>query len=98
MCGIAGIALTPTATLPDLRGCKPLSTCCLPQGLLFASELRGWMASGLVSRAIDPVSVAGYLALGSVPSPRSIYRAAQMLEPAHTLGVCDGVADIPRRY
>lgn len=45
----------------------------------FASELRAILASGFVSRRLDPVALAGYLEMGSVPEPRSAIEGVRML-------------------
>jgi asparagine synthase (glutamine-hydrolysing) len=49
--------------------------------LLFASELRALLASGLVERRLSPVGVASYLWNGFVPGPGTIARDVELLEP-----------------
>lgn len=72
----------------DPLGIKPLYYAQTDVGLIFASELQALRAGGLVPVEIDPVSVVAYLELGAVPTPRTIYRHIQALEPA-TLFRCD---------
>ncbi len=72
----------------DSFGIKPLYYAQLPNGGLgFASELNALLASGLVPREIDPLSVSEYLAWFSVPAPRTIYRGITNLPPGHWLKV-----------
>ena len=72
----------------DSFGIKPLYYAQLPDGgLAFASELNALLASGHVSREIDPLSVSEYLAWFSVPAPRTIYRGIANLPPGHWLKV-----------
>jgi asparagine synthase (glutamine-hydrolysing) len=54
---------------------------------VFASELNGLLASGLVTREIDPVAVGDYLAWFAVPAPRTIYRGVVNLPPGHFVKV-----------
>ena len=72
----------------DQLGIKPLYYAYTEIGLVFGSELRALRASGLVSNEIDPTSVVAYLELGSIPTPRTIYRNIHALEPG-TLLRCD---------
>lgn len=65
----------------DQLGVKPLYYAQLPSALVFASELKGLLASGLCPRDIDPTSVVAYLLMGSVPAPRTIYHDVCALEP-----------------
>ncbi|MDR2187950.1 MAG: amidotransferase 1, exosortase A system-associated [Azonexus sp.] len=70
----------------DRLGVKPLFYALLDDGLLlFGSELKSLLAHGGLKRDIDPGAVEEYFALGYVAEPRSIFRQAQKLPPAHTL-------------
>ncbi len=70
----------------DRLGVKPLFYALLLDGtLLFGSELKSLLAHGGLAREIDPLSVEEYFALGYVAEPRSIFRQAKKLPPAHTL-------------
>jgi asparagine synthase (glutamine-hydrolysing) len=53
--------------------------------LLFASELKALRASGLIGAEIDPAALTGYLMLGAVPNPLTIYQGVKALPPASTL-------------
>ena len=54
---------------------------------LFASEVRALLASGLVPRVLDPISVNSYLSFGAVQEPRTIVRDVRSLPPAHFMRV-----------
>ena len=71
----------------DHMGVKPLYYAQSRAAFLFASELKALLASGLVSREIDPSGLVGYLLLGSVPNPLTIYQGARALPPATQLKV-----------
>src|SRR5690606_2869172 len=75
----------------DRLGVKPLHYALLPDGqLLFGSELKSLLAHGGLARDIDPCAVEEYFALGYVAEPRSIFKMAQKLPPAHTLCIRRG--------
>ncbi len=64
----------------DRFGIKPLYYSASPRRLVFASEMRGLLASRLVSRDLDPQGVYGYFRSGSVAEPRTLLRDARCLE------------------
>lgn len=77
----------------DRLGVKPLYYALLPDGmLLFGSELKSLLAHGGLQRDIDPHAVEEYFALGYVPEPRTIFKQAKKLPPAHTLEIRRGQA------
>jgi asparagine synthase (glutamine-hydrolysing) len=83
----------------DRLGIKPLYYAQTSQGVVFASELKAIQASGLVSREISPGGLIGYLSLGAVPNPLTIYRDVEALEPGHTLTItAANNAAMPCRY
>jgi asparagine synthase (glutamine-hydrolysing) len=70
----------------DRMGVKPLFYAELADGcLVFGSELKALTAHPEFRREIDPLAIEEYFALGYVAEPRSIYRGAVKLLPAHTL-------------
>ncbi|MBL0289984.1 MAG: asparagine synthase (glutamine-hydrolyzing), partial [Betaproteobacteria bacterium] len=70
----------------DRLGVKPMFYALLPDGqLLFGSELKSLLANGGLARDIDPLAIEEYFALGYVAEPRTIFRGARKLAPAHTL-------------
>lgn len=82
----------------DPLGVKPLFLAETAQALVFASELRALLASGLVARELEPQALAAYLLLGSVPAPLSIYRGVRALEPGTALRLTLDGATPPRRW
>jgi asparagine synthase (glutamine-hydrolysing) len=75
----------------DPYGIKPLY--CLPtrSGLLFASQVKALLASGLASTKIEPAGMAGFYLWGSVPEPWTLYRDITALPSGHWLKVRRGV-------
>ena len=70
----------------DRLGVKPMYYALLDDGsLLFGSELKSILAHGGLRRDIDPLAVEEYFALGYVAEPRTIFKQAKKLPPAHTL-------------
>lgn len=67
----------------DRFGEKPLFYSVLGGTLLFSSEIKALLATGLVKNALDRVSLDNYLALYFIPPWRSIYRDITPLLPAH---------------
>ena len=75
----------------DRLGVKPLHYAFLPDGyLLFGSELKALLAHPGFRREIEPRAVEEYFALGYVPDPRTIFKGASKLPPAHTLTLRHG--------
>ena len=82
----------------DRLGVKPMYYAELPDStFLFASELKGLLAHGGLPRDIDPCAVEEYFALGYVAEPRSIFKRAKKLPPAHTLTLKRGQPVPPTR-
>ena len=84
----------------DRMGVKPLYYGLLPDGtFLFGSELKSLLAHGGLAREIDPLAVEEYFALGYVAEPRTIFKQARKLPPAHTLVIRRGQPlPAPREY
>lgn len=74
----------------DRFGIKPLYYACLPDGIVFASELTAVLASGMVKRDVDSLAMYGYMALGYVPTPLSAIRGVRKMRPAESLVWRDG--------
>ena len=71
----------------DHMGIKPLYYTQTAAGFIFGSELKTLLASGLVGREINPAGLVGYLLMGSVPNPLTIYRGVHGMPPASTLTI-----------
>lgn len=84
----------------DRMGVKPMHYALLEDGtLVFGSELKSLLAHGGLPREIDPLAIEEYFALGYVAEPRTIFRLARKLPPAHTLLVRHGQPlPPPREY
>ena len=75
----------------DRLGVKPMYYALLDDGtLLFGSELKSILAHGGLRRDIDPLAVEEYFALGYVAEPRTIFKQARKLPPAHTFSIRRG--------
>ena len=58
-----------------------------PELVLFASEVRGLLASGVVERRLDPAGVASYLSQGFVVGPTTIVEGISLLPAASILTI-----------
>ena len=67
----------------DRLGIKPLYLHESSGQLVFASELKALLASGLVPRQIDPAGLRTFLQLGHIPQPWSAIRGVTPLAPGH---------------
>src|SRR5712692_3795920 len=66
----------------DRLGIKPIYYYAITNGgLLFASEVKALLASGLLSRELDPAGLRIFLQLGHVPPPWTAIRGVRPLEP-----------------
>lgn len=74
-----------TFLVRDRVGIKPLFYSLAGGRLLFGSEIRAVLASGYVSRQMEPAAAYDYLSYGYVPCPVTIYRDVLKLPPAHIL-------------
>ncbi len=84
----------------DRLAVKPMYYAVLDDGqLLFGSELKSLLAHGGLRREMDPLAVEEYFALGYVAEPRTVFKQALKLPPAHTLLVRRGQpVPAPRPY
>ena len=89
----------------DRMGVKPLYYALLDDGtLLFGSELKSLLAyrgphGSALKRDIDPLAIEEYFALGYVAEPRTVFRQARKLPPAHALAIRRGEpVGEPREY
>jgi asparagine synthase (glutamine-hydrolysing) len=83
----------------DPFGIKPLYYAGLRSGgLVFASELRAILASGLVERTIDPNGLDGFLTTGSVPEPHTMAAGVKCLEAGYWLRWKDGKTSTGRYF
>jgi len=81
----------------DRLGIKPLYYFLTPDRIVFGSEIKTLLASGLVARRIDARAVRLFLQLGHVPPPSAAIADVQPLEPGHVATWKDGMFET-RRY
>ncbi len=88
----------------DRLGIKPLYYTAVEHAgggtsLVFASEMRSLLESGLVERKLDPVGLASYLWNGFVPGPNTLVRGIELLPPGTRVTIDAGRAmPTPERY
>ncbi|SFP45042.1 asparagine synthase (glutamine-hydrolysing) [Nitrosomonas cryotolerans] len=84
----------------DRLGIKPLYYAVLENGLfIFSSELKALLAHSDFDRTMDPYAIEDYFAYGYIPEPRTVFKQALKLSPAHTLKVkCGQVLLKPHQY
>jgi asparagine synthase (glutamine-hydrolysing) len=73
----------------DRLGIKPLYYAQHGSGLVFSSELRAILASGLVDRKINRKGLIDFLRYQTVHAPETIIDGVFMLEPGHRIVVSD---------
>jgi asparagine synthase (glutamine-hydrolysing) len=71
----------------DRVGIKPLYWASTSDGLLFGSEQKSLLRSGLVSHRINPVAVHDFLAQGYPTTPATCWADIQLIEPGTWLEV-----------
>jgi asparagine synthase (glutamine-hydrolysing) len=71
----------------DRLGIKPLFIARLAGGILFGSEMKSLLASGLVPPQIDWQAVDEFLAYTFIPAPRTIYRDIRKILPGTTVSI-----------
>ncbi len=69
----------------DRAGIKPLYVAHVNGALVFGSELKALLKSGLVPRELDYHALGQYLSLEYIPAPTSIVRGVRKLRPGHVL-------------
>ncbi len=82
----------------DRLGVKPLYWAPVDGGLLYGSEPRAILASGLIRPSPDPQALMQYLTLQYVPAPRSGFRGINKLAPGERLLFENGRTRIDRYW
>ncbi len=80
----------------DRLGIKPLYYAVAGDVLVFGSELKCVLASGLVGSELDPDAIAAYLMLGYVPGAMTPLRDVRKLEAGERLVVSNGRVKVER--
>jgi asparagine synthase (glutamine-hydrolysing) len=74
----------------DRLGVKPLYYAAVDGVVVFGSELKSVIASGLVSDELDPEALAAYLMLGYVPGPMTPLKDVRKVMPGERLVIGGG--------
>jgi asparagine synthase (glutamine-hydrolysing) len=86
----------------DRMGIKPLYYALVAGKLVFASEVRALLASGLVPAGISADAIPGYLLFGSVCEPQTLIEGVSSLPPGHCMAITAenriSAAPAPKRY
>ena len=83
----------------DQAGVKPVFYATTAAGdIVFGSEIKAILASGMIDAELDESAIAEYFALGSVSGDRTLYRGIRKLEPGHTLVWKNGHLQIQRYW
>jgi len=99
--GMFGLAVWNEAThtlvlARDRLGIKPLYYAVLPEGVVFASELKAMLEHPGIARELDIDAVSAYLAHDWVPAPRSMVKGVRKLPPGHRLIYAGGEVRLER--
>jgi asparagine synthase (glutamine-hydrolysing) len=78
----------------DRAGVKPLYYARADDVVVFASELKSLLGSGLVDATIDPEAIYLYLTFGYVPGPRTLLAGVSKLLPGEQLTIRDGRVEL----
>jgi asparagine synthase (glutamine-hydrolysing) len=83
----------------DHVGIKPLYYTSTPDCLIWGSEIKALLASGLVQRELDPDALAQFIAWEYCPGETTLFKSVRKLLPGHllTLDLSSGHREI-RRY
>jgi asparagine synthase (glutamine-hydrolysing) len=82
----------------DRLGIKPLYYAVCDDIVVFGSELKSVLASGLVGPRLDYDAVEAYLTLGFVPGPRTVLAGVQKVLPGERLVVESGSVVVERYW
>ena len=74
----------------DPYGIKPLYYAATQEGIIFASQVKALLATGMVSRESDLLGQAGFWMLGTVPDPHTWYRDICALRSGHCAWIEQG--------
>jgi asparagine synthase (glutamine-hydrolysing) len=78
----------------DRAGVKPLYYAHTGDVVVFASELKSLLGSGLVDATIDPDAIYLYLTFGYVPGPRTLLAGVSKLLPGEQLTIREGRVEL----
>jgi len=83
----------------DRIGKKPLVYCEIPEGIIFASEIKSLLLHPSVKKEIDPFALDLFLTYQAVPAPYTIFKGIRKIPSAHYLIWDEGeIKDIVRYW
>jgi asparagine synthase (glutamine-hydrolysing) len=82
----------------DRLGIKPLYWARAGTRLIFASEIKAILESGLVRAEADASRIPEQLSIRSLAGSGTLFRGIQRLQPGHTLAFQDGAIDVKRYW
>jgi asparagine synthase (glutamine-hydrolysing) len=82
----------------DRLGVKPLYWSRIGDVVVFASELKSLLASGLIAPSLNYEAIASFLAFGFFPAPFTPLAGVEKLLPGHRLMVGEGRCDVERYW
>lgn len=82
----------------DQLGIKPLYYADTPRGLVFASEVKVLLATGLVEPALETEALPEYLVFRDVSGERTLFRGVRRLLPGHRLTLRAGQMETHRYW
>ncbi len=74
----------------DRVGCKPLFYLVLPDVIIFASEIKAILASGLYKPSVNLRAMNNFLSYGYIPAPDTLFDSIRQVRPGHILICMDG--------
>ncbi len=69
----------------DHLGIKPLFYAVTPEAVIWGSEVKAILASGMVSRTLDSTALVDFLSWEYVPGEQTLFREIRKLPPGHML-------------
>jgi asparagine synthase (glutamine-hydrolysing) len=82
----------------DRLGKKPLYFARVPQGLVFASEVKSLLEHPALGREVAVERIPAFLAYRYVPGEETLFRSVECLPPASWMRVSAGGLETPLRY
>jgi len=82
----------------DPYGIKPLYYAQTPHGVLFASQVKALIASGLITPEIEPAGVAGFCLWGSVPEPWTTFKNVFSLPAGNWMMIRSSIPSAPVKW
>lgn len=90
--GLYDVFLNRLLLIKDRFGTKPLFYNVLNDAVVFASEVKGILSSGLCEKSVNLNTLNNFLSFGYIPSPETMFEGIQQVRPGHMLIIKDGKA------